>query len=387
MTDDLDRPLGQDRKPPPKKAGGLRWISAGAVVAVLGGGAVLLARSGGRGGEPEAQATIQPLAPKPAPAPPQAPPPGAPQAAPQGQNVEIENGVRVIRGGGGPSSVIIQVPEIFPSPLHAAPDRRLVEQSAFGLLPRRGKDGAAPAEVYARPLSMQPAFKPGAPRIALLVGGMGLNAAATEDAISRLPGTVSLAFAPYGEDVERLAARAREGGHEILLQSPMESFDPGDKPGPHMLQTGDPLRLADDLHWQMARFVGYVGLVNYLGGRLTADRGATQALFRELNERGLAFLDDGSSPQSLAGEAAAEKGVAFVKADLRIDESRRPEAIDAALAKLETLAREKGLAVGFAAGLPGSVERIARFAAELSRRGVVLVPVSAALRAPADGKR
>jgi polysaccharide deacetylase 2 family uncharacterized protein YibQ len=35
-------------------------------------------------------------------------------------------------------------------------------------------------------------------------------------AIARLPGPVTLAFMPYGAEVERLAARGRGEGHEIL---------------------------------------------------------------------------------------------------------------------------------------------------------------------------
>ena len=69
-----------------------------------------------------------------------------------------------------------------------------------------------------------------------MVGGLGLNADGTANAIARLPGAVSLGFAPYGDDLEREAAAAREAGHEILLQAPMESFAyPADNPGPHTL--------------------------------------------------------------------------------------------------------------------------------------------------------
>ena len=104
---------------------------------------------------------------------------------------------------------------------------------------------------------------------------------------------------------------------------------------------------------------------------------------RDLGDRGLVYIDDGSSPQSLAGEVAGDNGVRFARADLRLDASRNPDAIDAALARLESLARQKGVAIGFAAGLPEANERIARFAADLGKRGVVLVPVSAALGAAA----
>ena len=62
--------------------------------------------------------------------------------------------------------------------------------------------------------------------------------AATADALGKLPGPVTLAFAPYGSDLEQLVARARGEGHEVLLQVPMEPFDyPDNDPGPQTLLT------------------------------------------------------------------------------------------------------------------------------------------------------
>jgi polysaccharide deacetylase 2 family uncharacterized protein YibQ len=101
----------------------------------------------------------------------------------------------------------------------------------------------------------------------------------------------------------------------------------------------------------------------------------------EFARRGLNYVDDNSAPQSLAGETAAEKGVNFLKVDVRIDDARRPEAIDAALLKLENLAKQKGVAVGFASGLTMTSERIGNYLADLRRSGVELVPVSAAFNA------
>jgi polysaccharide deacetylase 2 family uncharacterized protein YibQ len=394
MLDDLDRPLGMDRKPPPPEGDRrLRLRLVVGVAASLGLTALLFTvtdgRKGSAGGGAEAVAPIQPLAPQPASqAPPIAPSLAAapaPSANAQGvttaQQVETESGVKVFRGGAAaPGALILRPPEAVAA-LTPAPDRRLVEKSRFGLLPRRAADGAAPSRVYARPLAMQPPIKPGTPRISLVVGGMGLNPAATEEAIRRLPGAVTLAFAPYGENLVALAAAAREAGHEILLQAPMEPFDAADSPGPHVLQGADGGKAAEDLRWQLGRFAGYIGVMNFLGGRFTADADATGALMRELAARGLDFVDDGSSPRSRAAQIAAKNGVGFVKADLRLDDSSRPEAIDAALARLETVARARGFAVGYVAGLPGAVDRIAPFAAGLDRRGMALVPLSAAIRA------
>ena len=382
MLDDLDRPLGQDLGPPPDPGlGGWRLgaLALGLVGAVIGGLSLFSVRDRG-GGEPEAVAVIQPAPPAPPPSP--APAVGKDAADPAAREV-VENGVRVVRGDvGAAQGFVIHVPGAGgATALTPAPDERLVEKSRFGVLPRRGRDGAAAAQVYARPLALQPAFKPGTPRVAILVAGMGLDSAGTDDAIRRLPPEVSLAFAPYGAEVGRQAAEARAAGHEILLQTPMEPFNPADSPGPHVLRVGDAAAALGDLHWQMSRFEGYIGLVNFLGGRFTADEAATQALMKELASRGLDYVDDGSSPQSLAREAALAQGVGFARADLRLDAAHDAVAIGAALQRLETLARQNGVAIGYAAGLPEASERIARFAADLKRDGVVLIPVSAALRA------
>ncbi len=211
MLDDLDRPLGQDLKPPPDPGQGgwrLGALALGLVGAVIGGVFLFSARDQG-GGEPEAVAVIQPAPP----APPPSPPPAARKDVADAASQEvIENGVRVVRGDAGAAQgFVIHVPDAGgATALTPAPDDRLVEKSRFGSLPRRGRDGATPAQVYARPLALQPAFKPGTPRVAILVAGMGLDRAATDEAIRRLPPEVSLAFAPYGaEGGARRRKRAR----------------------------------------------------------------------------------------------------------------------------------------------------------------------------------
>ncbi len=106
----------------------------------------------------------------------------------------------MVRGGAGAEQgVIIHVPDAGDSTaLTPAPDDRLVEKARFGPLPRRARDGATPARVYARPPALVPAFKPGTPRVAILVAGMGLDGAATDEAIQSLPPEVSWLSPPTG---------------------------------------------------------------------------------------------------------------------------------------------------------------------------------------------
>jgi polysaccharide deacetylase 2 family uncharacterized protein YibQ len=259
-------------------------------------------------------------------------------------------------------------------------------------LPRIGPDGARPADIYARPISSSPKLKPAAPRIAIFVGGMGLSRTTTQEAIDKLPGAITLAFAPYGAEVEVQAARARESGHEILLQLPMDTFNGGDgDPGPHTLHSDRaPEAIVDDLHWLMARFPGYAGMTNFLGGRFTADEAALAPVLRETKQRGLFYIDDATSARSIANMIAPRVDLPFARADVVLDADKTPDSVDAALSRLEALARKNGVAIGWATGLPVNIERIARFARALEDRGIALVPVSAATsvapRPSADAK-
>jgi polysaccharide deacetylase 2 family uncharacterized protein YibQ len=142
------------------------------------------------------------------------------------------------------------------------------------------------------------------------------------------------------------------------------------------------------LHWLMSRFTGYIGVTNYLGGKFSADTHAFSPVLAEIATRGLDYLDDGSSPRSLAREIAGTLNLPAATADVVLDAAPTADAIEVALARLEAQARRQGSAVGVATALPISVEHIARWAATLEARGISLVPISAAIaRAPPPSAR
>jgi polysaccharide deacetylase 2 family uncharacterized protein YibQ len=387
-VDDLNRPLGLDRESARRREIPWNRIGVAGLAALAAGLAIFVwITDDGMGGEPYAIARIERSA-----APAAARPPsgqGAHAALPHrasGAAVEAQSGVEVVRAGGGgaPGALVIEVPHELGIQLAPAPDPRLVERSRYGSLPRIGPDGSKPMDVYARPVMTSSNLSAGAPRIALVVGGMGLNRAATQSAIERLPGETTLAFAPYGPDLAGQVAAARAGGHETILQLPMESFGAeGEPPGPHMLKADAPAdQMIDNARWLMSRFTGYVGVANFLGARFTASEHALAPLMREIGARGLLWFDDGGSPRTLAPALAQRLGAPFAMADVAIDADPAPAAIDAALARLESVARQKRVAIGFASGLPAGVDLVARFARTLSGRGVALVPLSAAAAAP-----
>ena len=258
-------------------------------------------------------------------------------------------------------------------------DARLVEASRHGAIPRMANDGARPLDLYASATAAAADRK--LPRIAIVVGGLGIGGGTTAEAIGKLPDSITLAFAPYGGDLSRWAARARGTGHEIVLQLPMEPFDyPDNDPGPQtLLSSLSPEQNLDRLHWMLSRMQGYVGVTNYMGARFTSNGAALGTVLRDIGKRGLLYLDDGSSPRSVATQSADAAKAPFVKADLVVDATANWADIDAALAKLETIAAERGIAIGTASALPLSIERIARWAKAAKERGIRIVPLSAIL--------
>jgi uncharacterized protein len=400
-ADDLTRPLGFDRDTPAvaRRRVPVGKIAGGFCLALLTGlvGFIAFARDP-LGGEPIAMASIDKMAKRvSAQSEQETPaqretspnvrevPQGKPEQQRQGAaDMENDAGVRVVRQNGQvPGSVIIRVPDAQPViKLAPASDKRIIERSRHGNLPKLGTDGVRAADIYARPVTAQQRNAP--VRIAIIVGGMGINAHTTQDAVQRLAGPISLAYAPYGQDLERQVSRAREDGHEVLLQAPMEPFDyPDNDPGPHTLVATLPVEQnIDRLQWVMARFSGYVGVINFMGGRFTSNDAALAPMMKDFASRGLLYIDDGSSGRSVASQVAAGAGVSSGKADVVLDAVQRGQEIDAALARLEKIAREKGSAIGYGSALPVTVDRIARWAKAAEARGITLVPVSALVSSP-----
>jgi polysaccharide deacetylase 2 family uncharacterized protein YibQ len=268
--------------------------------------------------------------------------------------------------------------EAAPGMAMAGIDARLLEKSRYGMIPMVA-DGLKPFTVYAADADRTKAAK--MPVVAIVIGGLGVGAAKTTDAIMKLPAAVTLAFTPYGADPAKLAERARAQRHEILLQIPMEPFDyPDNDPGPQTLLTSQTAEQnIDRLHWHLSRFQGYAGIANFMGARFVATENVMQPIIREAAKRGLGYLDDGSISRSAAPSLTAAQAMPFAKADFTIDAVPTSAEIDRTLVKLETLAKERGLAVGVASALPISIERIAAWTKTLDSRGIMLVPLTTAM--------
>ncbi len=260
----------------------------------------------------------------------------------------------------------------------------MLEVGAYGPLPKIGADGRTPMRVYARPFDRNDLR----PRVGLVLGGLGMNAALTEEAIRRLPPTVTLAFSPYATQVALLLDRARGRGMELLVSLPLEPTGyPLNSPGDRALLTGiSSAENSERLDWALSRFTGYVGAIGALGpmrGERYAALGDRLGSLQEtLQRRGLMYVD----PRPGATTPAHAWGLAV---DVVVDDPPGRLSIDRKLGVLEGIARERGTALGYAGeATPVLLDRLAAWAGSLESRGSVLVPVTVLMRRPdATGER
>lgn len=279
----------------------------------------------------------------------------------------------VITVDGAPARAIAATPTLasLTSLRIADPDPALLQRTAYGKAPRVAEDGRRAAKVYARP------FSPGDdPHVALIVGGLGLNRALTERAIDELPPNVTLAFAPYAKDLDFWAKRAREAGHEFMIELPMENRSgEGEALGPATLLTSrDEAQNLQRLDWILSRAEGYFGVTNYLGAHFSADRGAIDPVLARVVAAGLVYVDD-------TGALRGRKGAGVATVSRLIDPGFGAEKGRTArdLDSLEKYAARSGEALGKTYVNADTLSAIAEWADSLPSRGLALAPASAVL--------
>ncbi|MGZ8401586.1 MAG: divergent polysaccharide deacetylase family protein, partial [Methyloceanibacter sp.] len=285
-------------------------------------------------------------------------------------------------------------PEVSPLPvpetetgsitLPVVPLEELVEESQYGPLPKVAPDGRRAIDMYARPsrYASAAAAASAPPRVAILVTGLGLPGGPPADVIEGLPAPISVAYGAYGRNLQDGVTKARADGHEVLLQIPLEPNNyPSEDPGPHtLLTTLPPQENMKRLQWLMSRYTGYVGVTNHMGAKFEAATDSFMPMLEELKRRGLLYVDDGSTQESPTSQAANAIGLEYSVVSVQIDGGQSAAEIDKQLAKLEEMAKQQGTAIGVVRLKPAAVKQLADWASKLEGKGLVLVPVSAAVR-------
>ena len=214
-----------------------------------------------------------------------------------------------------------------------------------------------------------------ATRLAFVVDGLGLSQSATDAAINKLPANVMLAFSPYTRDLKKWMAKAKEKGHEVLIEVPMESKQfPAEDPGPLGLLTSVEVKdNTDRLEAILKESAGAVGVLDTMGTKFRESGPHIDLLFAKLKQVNLFYV------QGSAGVRVGEASVPTAISDVTIDERPFRAAIDARLDYAERLAKYQGSAVVSLSAKPVSFERLVLWLEQAQKKGVTLAPISQVL--------
>jgi hypothetical protein len=212
-------------------------------------------------------------------------------------------------------------------------------------------------------------------RIAVVVTDLGLSREATEAAISKLPPEVDLAFSPYAGNLDAWVKRAREAGHEVMIELPLEPPNyPLHDAGPLSILTREsPNKAVDRMQQVLGKTTSYVGVAAALHSPIATGPAWTPML-HDLKSRGLLLVGDGLEKVSPA-DLPASATISLVP-----DETPFRAAIDTRLERLLAAAQRDGTAIAYISPRPVTFERLLAWVATLQQKGAVLAPVSAVVK-------
>ncbi len=269
------------------------------------------------------------------------------------------------------------VAHIVTAPLNPAPNKDLVEPGKkdeetgkmIPALPKISDKGVEPWTYYGKAL---PKGAEG-PKIALLVAGLGINAAYTEQAIA-LPEYISLSFSPYAPNLAAQVKRARDAGHEVWLNLPMQPEDyPASDPGPYALLTSlKPSELKERLHLMMGLAPGIVGFLAPQHEIFSNEKQIADVM-KEIKQRGMVLA---LRNRNFTSEESASH-MLYVNRELDAARDVNAPLPEQLLTELEAVGLGSEVALGVVDYAPAILSGLPQWAAGLQEKGLTLVGASA----------
>jgi uncharacterized protein len=218
------------------------------------------------------------------------------------------------------------------------------------------------------------------PKIAIVIDDLG-----GENKISKelLHWDLSLTFSilPFAPYSKTLAEEAHRRGKEIILHLPMEPRGyPEIKPGKGvLLQEMDESKLLHQLSKDIEAVPYIKGVSNHMGSRLMEDPEKIRIVFSELKRRGLFFLDNRTTPQTVGLQVAQSIGLKAMERTLFIDHSSGEGEIKEKLERLIQFSLLTGKAIGIGHPHPSTLKSLKEMIPKMKEKGIEIVPLSAVM--------
>ena len=251
----------------------------------------------------------------------------------------------------------------------------ITEETETGPLPVIAADGRQPWLEYSR------GFKRAdrKPRIALIISNLGLSETYTKAALELLPEDITLSFSHVAPRLKTWVREARQKGHEILLDIPMEPIGfPKNDPGrATLLTSSNEVENLNRLEHIMKQAGGYVGLLGTLGTKFMLHSETFLPVLKSIKQRGLIYVDSRSTSRSLGPELASSIQLPKAFNNVFVDREPSQEKIKNKLDELERIALKRRFAVGIAQPFPITIEILSQWTERLKSKQIALAPITA----------
>ncbi len=201
------------------------------------------------------------------------------------------------------------------------------------------------------------------PKVVIIVDDMGFNKDSV-DRLLELEFPINFAILPYLPYSRYAAEKAKQRGWDVILHLPMEpksisgyvGDDAGDGVLLESLTKKEIIKKLDD----NISAVPYVkGVNNHMGSKFTENPELMEIVLRELNAKGLFFIDSKTSADSKGFEIAKTLGMKTAIRDVFLDQVSQDEHyVNSQILRLVNISKEKGYAVGICHPYPETLKAL-----------------------------
>lgn len=211
--------------------------------------------------------------------------------------------------------------------------------------------------------------------IAIIIDDIGYSLSSLEELL-KIEAPLAFAVLPHSPHAGAAVAMIRRKGREILLHLPMEPRDAKKSPGPGALfhdMTESEIR--ERLEEDLAAVPQAVGVNNHMGSAFMEDEEKLYLVLKELQKRGLFFIDSRTTAASRGKTVATRTGIPFAARSLFLDNDPDQEVIFNNL--LSYVAKTDRLSIVFIGHpYPGTVRALQKAVPLLQAQGLIIVPPS-----------
>ncbi|MBM7074101.1 divergent polysaccharide deacetylase family protein [Shewanella sp. 202IG2-18] len=213
-----------------------------------------------------------------------------------------------------------------------------------------------------------------AAQVALIIDDIGYKK--TDHQVLALPTNVTLSVLPFTPLGQRIADKANQQGHEVMLHIPMQSLQ-GNRLGKGGLNNDmDEAELTGILEQALADIPYAKGLNNHMGSLLTQLPRPMHWTMATLQKHRLFFIDSSTTKYTVARDIAQQYQVPHIKRHVFLDNNLDPKSLESQFKHLLWLAKKRKSTVAIAHPHKETLRFLVANLDRLKQAGIELVPAS-----------